>query len=178
LRETAGAARLMLALLERSVTDLRGSHAMGDTDSMAIVTTEEGGLVPCPGGPENLSRKASVRALSWAQVEGIRQRFARLNPYDSGKIPGSVLRLEDDNLSPDGKQRQLWCHAISAKRYCLYTLDDQGEPELVKWSEHGLGHLLNPTDPDSEDRAWIPRPHGCRHEAGCPGHGGSVPSSS
>ena len=23
------------------------------------------------------------------------------------------------------------------------------------WSEHGLGHLLNPTDPDSEDRAWI-----------------------
>ena len=22
-------------------------------------------------------------------------------------------------------------------------------------SEHGLGHLLNPTDPDSEDREWI-----------------------
>jgi hypothetical protein len=24
-----------------------------------------------------------------------------------------------------------------------------------RWSEHGLGHLLNPTDPESEDRAWI-----------------------
>ena len=23
------------------------------------------------------------------------------------------------------------------------------------WSQHGLGHLLNPTDPDSDDRAWI-----------------------
>jgi len=24
-----------------------------------------------------------------------------------------------------------------------------------RWSEHGLGHLLNPTDPESEDRDWI-----------------------
>jgi hypothetical protein len=23
------------------------------------------------------------------------------------------------------------------------------------WSEHGLGHLLNPSDPESEDREWI-----------------------
>src|SRR5262249_52410737 len=28
-------------------------------------------------------------------------------------------------------------------------------PHLIKPSEHGLGHLLNPTDPDSEDRDWI-----------------------
>ena len=27
--------------------------------------------------------------------------------------------------------------------------------ELVKPSQHGLGHLLNPTDPDSDDRDWI-----------------------
>jgi hypothetical protein len=26
---------------------------------------------------------------------------------------------------------------------------------LVKWSGHGLGHLQNPTDPDSDDRDWI-----------------------
>jgi hypothetical protein len=26
---------------------------------------------------------------------------------------------------------------------------------LRKWSEHGLGRLLNPTDPESEDRDWI-----------------------
>ncbi len=24
-----------------------------------------------------------------------------------------------------------------------------------RWSEHGLGHLLNPADPDREDREWI-----------------------
>ena len=48
-----GAARLMLAMLERCVTDLGGTWAFCDTDSMAIVATDEGGLVPCPGGPES-----------------------------------------------------------------------------------------------------------------------------
>lgn len=86
-------------------------------------------------------------------MEGIRQRFAAPNPY--GTIPGSVLKLEDVNLDAEGRQREVWCLAISAKRYCLYTLDDDGEPQLVKWSEHGLGHLLNPIDPDSEDLNWL-----------------------
>jgi hypothetical protein len=36
----------MLALLEYSVNKLGGTYAMEDTDSMAIVTTERGGLVP------------------------------------------------------------------------------------------------------------------------------------
>lgn len=151
----AGAARLMLALLERSVTDLGGTYAMCDTDSMAIVATEHGGLVRCPGGPERLRRKEAIRAVSWDEVEWIRQRFAALNPYDHERIPGSVLRLEDVNLDGDGKQRQLWCHAISAKRYALNSLNGQGEPTLEKWSEHGLGHLLNPTNPDSDDRDWM-----------------------
>jgi hypothetical protein len=29
------------------------------------------------------------------------------------------------------------------------------EDSTVGWSEHGLGHLLNPSDPTSEDRSWI-----------------------
>ena len=29
----------------------------------------------------------------------------------------------------------------------MYELTPDGEPVLVKWSGHGLGHLLNPTDP-------------------------------
>lgn len=151
----AGAARLMLALLERCVTDLGGTYAMCDTDSMAIIATEQGGLVPCPGGSERHRRKPAIRALSWAQVETIRARFACLNPYDPDRIPGSVLKLEDVNLDAQGNQQQVWCLAISAKRYCLYTVDDLGAPTLVKWSEHGLGHLLNPTDPDSDDRDWM-----------------------
>jgi hypothetical protein len=93
--------------------------------------------------------------LSWQQVAGIRERFTRLNPYDPEKIPGSVLKLKDVNLDVEGSQRPLWCYAISAKCCCLYVLDDQGEPVLVKWSEHGLRHLLNPTAPDSDDRDWL-----------------------
>src|SRR5262249_29177136 len=77
-----GAARLMLAMLERCVTDAGGTYAFCDTDSMGIVATEYGGLVPCPGGPHRLSSgEEGVQALSWATVEAIRERFAALNPY-------------------------------------------------------------------------------------------------
>lgn len=158
-----GAARLMLALLERTVTDLRGTYAMEDTDSMAIVATKDGGPVPCPGA-KTLKGKSFVHALSWRQVEEIVSRFEALNPYDRNAIPGSVLKIEGDNFdAKTKKQRQLYCLAISAKRYALFSKDRRGCPELLRkgtnndadrWSEHGLGHLLNPTDPESEDRQW------------------------
>src|SRR5919106_889407 len=45
-----GGARLLLALLERRVTEAGGSYVFCDTDSMAIVATERGGPVACPGG--------------------------------------------------------------------------------------------------------------------------------
>lgn len=66
--------------------------------------------------------------------------------------------------SKTGRQRQLWCLAISAKRYTLFLRDKNGEPALLRegvnnkedrYSEHRLGHLLNPADPESEDRNWI-----------------------
>jgi hypothetical protein len=91
--------------------------------------------------------------------------FAQLNPYDRAAVPHSILKIEADNFDPKtGKQRQLWCLAISAKRYVLFLRDRNGEPELLRkgvnsgedgWSQHGLGHLLNPSDPTSEDRSWI-----------------------
>ncbi|MGA7283658.1 MAG: hypothetical protein WBW87_03870 [Candidatus Cybelea sp.] len=161
---TAGA-RLMLALLERCVTDLGGTYAMEDTDSMAIVATQRGGLIEFPGGPYRRNGKPAIRPLSWAQVDAIAERFAMLSPYDRSAIPGSVLKIEDDNFDPKtGRQRQLWCLAISAKRYALFVRDPTGEPTLLRkginnkedrYSEHGLGHLLNPTDPKSDDRSWI-----------------------
>ena len=146
------AARLMLALLERCVTDAGGTYVMVDTDSMAIVATEEGGLVPCPGGGHTLpTGEAAVRALSYAEVDAIRARFgARLNPYEPGAIR-DILKLEAVN---DG--RPLYALAISAKRYALFNLDGDGEPVIRKASEHGLGHLLNPLDLDDRGgRAWI-----------------------
>lgn len=151
------AARLMLMLLEHAVRERGGTHAMEDTDSMAIVATKKGGLVPCPGGPHRLKDgREAVRALSWAQVEQIRERFSTLNPYDRSAVPGSILKIEGENFDPETKhRRQLYCLAISAKRYALFVRNAKGTPSLVKHSEHGLGHLLNPTDPDSDDRNWI-----------------------
>ncbi|HUP78875.1 MAG TPA: hypothetical protein VM260_09990, partial [Pirellula sp.] len=160
-----GGARLMLALLEHCVSELGGTYAMEDTDSMAIVATQYGGLVLCPGGPHKLGKKQAVKALSWKQVEAIADRFASLNPYDPLIVNGSVLKIEDDNFDPHtGKQRPVYCLAISAKRYALFLLDKKGIPTLLtkdinnksdRWSEHGLGHLLNPVDPTSDDRDWI-----------------------
>jgi len=160
-----GGARLMLALLERCIVDQGGTYAMEDTDSMAIAATAHGGLIPCPGGTYVLGKTAAIKALSWKQVQDIRDRFASLNPYDPTAILGSILKIEDDNFDPKtGKQRQLHCLAISAKRYALFLKGKRGVPELLRkgvnnpvdrWSEHGLGHLLNPTDPDSDDRQWI-----------------------
>ncbi len=155
----------MLALLERVVTDAGGTYACCDTDSMAIVATRNGGLVACNGGPHKPpDGTTAIRALSWSQVDEIVERFAALNPYDKAVIPGSVLKIEHENYDPAGEQRELWCYAISAKRYCLYTPDPDG-PAMVKALEHGLGYLLNPTDPASENRAWITQlwQHHVRH---------------
>jgi hypothetical protein len=152
----AGAARLMLALLERCVTDAGGTYAFCDTDSMGVVAIEAGGLIVCPGGLERLrGRKPAVRALSWEQVHAIRERFTALNPYDRTVVPGSIHKLEEENCDASGTQRELWAYAISAKRYALFTRSPEGRPEICKYSEHGLGHLLNPTDPDGESREWI-----------------------
>jgi hypothetical protein len=185
------AARLMLATLEMLVAGAGGTWAFCDTDSMAIVATEEGGLGECLGGPHHTSDgEEAIRALSFDRVDGIVRRFEALNPYDRTIVPGSVLEIEQENYEPVGSKpeevdrdrpRQLHCYAISAKRYALYNLDPEGRPilrsvvddpdtddaagsddedpdplgELRKHSEHGLGHLLNPTDPEDESREWI-----------------------
>jgi hypothetical protein len=157
---------LLLALLERLVADRGGTYAMEDTDSMAIVANKRGGLVPCPGGSYRMGDGGeAICALSWKQVAEIAELFARLNPYDRAAVPESILKIEADNFDPQTKQqRQLWCLAISAKRYVLFLCDRDGEPTLLRkgvnngedgWSQHGLGHLLNPSDPTSEDRSWI-----------------------
>ena len=87
-----GGARLMLASLEHSVTDVGGTYAMEDTDSMAIVSTEKGGYISAK------SETHPVKALSWKQVRRIVGKFEALNPYDRKVIPGSILKIEEDNF--------------------------------------------------------------------------------
>jgi hypothetical protein len=124
---TAGT-RLLLAICERLVTDAGGTWAFMDTDSIAIVSSEYGGLVPCPGGPyRDGEGRECVRALSWAQVDQIRERMRPLNPYRGKAGEKSILELEDENYQLDptdperrrvlrDKRRQLYCLAISSKR--------------------------------------------------------------
>ena len=98
-----------------------------------------------------------------------------LNPYRGKPGSKSILEFEDENFDPQtGERRQLHCLAISSKRYCLYNLDEHGAPQLRaatepdrhpeeearapvvrKRSDHGLGYLINPLDPDSADRDFI-----------------------
>jgi hypothetical protein len=148
---TAGA-RLLLALLEKTVTDAGGSWAFADTDSMAIVAKPAGGLVPCAGGRHDLDGQPAVRALSPLQIAQIRERFTGLNPYAQTVIAGSILKHELDAYG----------YVIAAKRYALYRYADDGLPRLVPSAEHepcshGLGHLINPGDPDenADDKRWI-----------------------
>lgn len=158
-----GAARLMLALLERAVLDAGGWWAFCDTDSMAVICNNDGSLIPCPGGPHQDSEdRECVRALTPAQTEAIRNRFdTELNPYNRDKIP-HLLKHEYSAT----------VYAVSAKRYATYTLNDSGGVDHVTDNEgktvslgkqHGVGYLLPPTmdrdDPDSPldttDRTWI-----------------------
>ncbi len=142
-----GAARLMLALLERSVTDAGGAWAFADTDSMAITHTAEGDLVPCPGGRLGMpDGTAAIRALNDTQLADIRARFETLNPYQQTEAAFPLLKVEHTAMA----------FAVSAKRYALYTLQRDGTVgDVLKASEHGLGHLLSPTDPNDTNADWI-----------------------
>ena len=143
-----GGSHLLCAMLERTVRDMGGHIAAMDTDSAMIVSTKDGGLVPCAGGPHRLgnyearSGNAAIKALSWAEVDRIRDRFESLNPWrDALNTP--FLKLENENFSPDGERRQLYAYIIAAKLYCLFNLD--GNRLLIrKPSGHGLGFLQAP----------------------------------
>jgi hypothetical protein len=147
------AGRLMLAMLERCVHDAGGMHVAGDTDSMMVVADRERRIIDVIGTGRNGEGPfhQSVTALSWAEVNGIVQRFAALNPYDPDVVKGSVLEVKETNFEdsdPRKPQRRIQCYAISSKRYCLH--DDDGN--LVdNPKESGLGFLLNPVGNEEEN---------------------------
>ncbi|MDQ2889971.1 MAG: DNA polymerase [Gemmatimonadota bacterium] len=135
-----GAARLMLALLETMVTEAGGTYAFCDTDSMAIVATPSGGILPSPGGPGT----RGLKALSCETVQRIVDRFESLNPYAKDAVPGSILEIQDVSLDADGELAPIQVLIISSKRYTFFRLHPGDMVEIIKPSEHGLGHLLNP----------------------------------
>lgn len=83
------AGRLLLAMLERCISDAGGTYLFCDTDSLCIVSNEHGGLVACPGGPHKLDdRREAVKALSWKEVndiagDSIPSTHSIVNSYDT-----------------------------------------------------------------------------------------------
>lgn len=120
-----GAARLMLALTERTIVDAGLDWAFCDTDSMAIAKPD--GM----GEAEFIDRARGV--CDW---------FLPLNPYEQ---KGPLLKTEEANFAIGTRDiAPLYCLAISSKRYALFNLDADGVPTIRKASAHGLGHLLDP----------------------------------
>ena len=102
-----------------------------------------------------------MRALAFADVDALAERFERLNSYDRHVVPGSILKQEHVQYDVDGARATVEAFAISAKRYVLFQQEPNGSMTLLKVSEHGLGHLLDPVPGprvrvgEDEVPAWI-----------------------
>lgn len=177
---TAGA-RLMLGLAHSLVRHAGGTVAFGDTDSLAVVATEDGRDVPIDTTVRQYERELiSLKSLSWAEIQEIVVQFEALNPYDHALIPGSILEIKEVNYRDDAMV-EIEALTRSAKRYRLKHTDGS----IADRKESILGMLLSPLDQapgddrrdastgwidnawevveeiverGSSDRAWLNRP--------------------
>ena len=133
------AGRLLLATLEKSITEAGGTYLFCDTDSAAIVATKRRQQIPMPDGAE------PITALSRAEVQRIVDRFESLNPYDRELVPGSILKIHKLNWNQDKQPRQLFGFSIAAKRYSLYAKTGN-DIQIVEPKAHGLGYFYPPKD--------------------------------
>ncbi len=126
-----GAARLVLSIVETILSKHGAVHAYCDTDSMAIPPKYR---------------------------EEIQEFFRPLNPYSADVEMFKVDEYEDKNKKKFPLEN-VWFYGISAKRYCLYQIDEHSNVKIIKASSHGLGHLLNPfhRDNDENDSRWHER---------------------
>lgn len=149
------AGRLMLALLEWHVRQRGGTFSFCDTDSMAIVAAERGGVMEIEGrGNDGRAIPQKIKALSWREVEEIAQAFESLNPYERSAIPGSILKIEDVNFR-DGRQVQLHAFVAGTKRYAIFEHLPDDEIRITdQYSEHGLGHVLSPKEVRGGEDDW------------------------
>ncbi len=132
---TAGG-RLLLAMLEKCIAEDGGTYLFCDTDSAAIVSTEQRQQIAMPDGAQ------PITALSHNEVDTIVQKFEKLNPYN---LRGSILKVHKLNRDKKGQRRQLYGYSIAAKRYALYT-KTESDIEIVEPKAHGLGYFYPPKD--------------------------------
>jgi hypothetical protein len=147
------AGRLLLAMTEACVNDKEGTYLFCDTDSLAIVSSKNGGLLSIPGSE-------AVRILSWEEVRNIVDGFAPLNPYNPKAVKGSILNLVDANYvqsDPNKPQRQLHGYSIAAKRYALYEKIGDTDIKIVDPKAHGIGFLYPPKDSPKDWKEDVPQ---------------------
>lgn len=70
-------------------------------------------------------------------VRDIQDFFRSLNPYSMNV---EMFKIEEDESK--NPLNDIMFYGISAKRYCLYRTVN-GEKEILKYSTHGLGHLMD-----------------------------------
>lgn len=136
------AGRLLLAMTETCVSEKGGTYLFCDTDSLAIVSSEQGGTLDIPGSD-------GLRILTWKETREITERFSSLNPYDPKAVKGSILNLVDANFADSDSaepQRQLYGYSIAAKRYALYEKTGKSNITIVDPKAHGIGFLYPPQD--------------------------------
>jgi hypothetical protein len=170
--------------LEKAVSERGGTYAMEDTDSMAIVATEKGGAISTgtKGKPMHALSWNEVKEISEqfsilnpydrdAIPDSILKREDdNFEPHTKNQrqlfcLPISAKRyalfLQDKNGTPVLLRASCpFCGHKNKATAKICADPDCHKPIQVnndedRWSEHGLGHLLNPTDPESEDREWI-----------------------
>lgn len=128
-----GAARLMLAIAETLAKAENLTRAFCDTDSMAFAK------------PETMPE-----AEFFGRVLKIQRWFDSLNPYE---FQEPLLKIEDENYEVGERGKTFatpYWWAVSAKRYALFNILASGEPLIRKATEHGLGNLFVPEQPNSE----------------------------
>lgn len=148
-----GSARLMLGILEYLVTQAGGTWVMCDTDSMAVVASAERGHIETgasiPPRSCDAETPGAIPVLSYADVEEIRERFESLNPYNPAL--GVKLLKREHSPQDDDYSGDLYCYAVSAKRYALFVPDESEGIRIVENKESGLGLYMNPIDPKRRD---------------------------
>ena len=89
----------------------------------------------------------AVSPFNWKKLQ---EYFEPLNSM-SGE---PFFKLEKENYNENHELRELWFYGISAKRYVLYYIDEKGDAVPVKWSSHGLGHLMHEKEEGWEKQLW------------------------
>lgn len=138
-------ARLLLAMAKHEVERRGGSVAYCDTDSLAVVATEHGGLIPRAGGSNVLNDgRRAIRAISWDEVEAVRQRFV-----------DSIGMIQVPYLAQSSNAKTKTTHSASTESRITRSASNSIATRFRKSSTRSL------TSTSAASRTCASTPHSC-----------------